>query len=170
MMTFIILLVVIIVSFIIYAGIKDDSAGKNDKELLLLGRYVGGCKEIYDSGLTGWMKVKKDMIEIKYAQKSEGYVYIIPIENVLEAYLQSEEDIQKQVTLGRLLVFGILAFSSGLKKKTKEMKKYMVIKFLNKNGEEETIIYDSNRYFDALEKINYFKNNYEENLKNKIVK
>lgn len=149
----------------IYTTFNSQNKPKeiNDKELLLLGKYIGGCKEIYDSGLTGFMKINENVIEIKYAQNSTSCIYSIPIENVLEAYLQSEEDIQRQVTLGRLLVFGVLAF--GLKKTSKNIKKYMVIKFLNKKGEEDTIIYDSNRFSEALEKINYFKDKCEENIK-----
>lgn len=170
MFSVIIILIIILILTGLFTQTSQESISKMEKlkqeRCILMGAYIGGCKEIYDAGMTGWMIINKQKIEMFYKEKLQDKSYVIPIENVLEAYLQTEEEIQKQVTLGRLLVFGILAF--GLKKTKKMLKKYMVIKFLNIKGEEDTLIYDSKNYSQALEKINEFKNEYENNIRKKI--
>jgi hypothetical protein len=62
----------------------------------------------------------------------------IPVENIIKAEFKTEEQISKDVTLGRLLVFGVFAF--GMKKKKVEKLSYLVLTYTD-SGIENTIVF-----------------------------
>ena len=68
--------------------------------------------------------------------------FIIPIENIKKAEFKTEEQIHKDVTLGRLLLFGVFAF--GMKKKTKTQKNYLVVIY-EENGIENIVIFEAQK-------------------------
>lgn len=63
----------------------------------------------------------------------------IPLENIINVEYKNETDIEKDVTLTRLLVLGIFAF--GAKKKKVEKHDYLIVTY-NENGIENKIIFE----------------------------
>lgn len=84
--------------------------------------YMGGHKDLTKAGkinIVGY----KDRIELQQGFKKA----IIKVDNIISAEVKTEEQIEKDVTLTRLLLVGIFAF--GLKKKRKYTSNYVIITF-----------------------------------------
>lgn len=64
----------------------------------------------------------------------------IPVQNIVRAEFKTEEQISKDVTLTRLLAFGIFAF--GMKKKKVEKTSYLVVTY-KENSLENTIVFSA---------------------------
>ncbi|HHW00189.1 MAG TPA: SHOCT domain-containing protein [Clostridiaceae bacterium] len=99
--------------------------------------YLGGHPDIAQRTI-GNIYVNKKGIFFD-VPLSTGYIHI-PIQNIIKSEFKNEEQISKDVTLTRLLAFGIFAF--GLKKKRKEVLTYLVVAY-NEDGIENTIIFES---------------------------
>jgi len=99
--------------------------------------YLGGHPDIAQRTIGNIYANKKGIFFD--AALSTGYIYI-PVQNIIKSEFKNEEQISKDVTLTRLLAFGIFAF--GLKKKRKEVHNYLVVTY-NENGIENTIIFES---------------------------
>lgn len=68
----------------------------------------------------------------------------IPLEKIIGCNLKTEQDISHDVTLGRLLIFGIFAF--GMKKTKKIITKYIVINYYDESNVRQTIIVECPRF------------------------
>jgi len=99
--------------------------------------YLGGHPDIEQRTIGNIFVNKKGLFFD--ASMSPKYFYI-PIQNIIKSEFKNEEQISKDVTLTRLLAFGIFAF--GLKKKRKEVQNYLVVTY-DENGIENTIILES---------------------------
>jgi len=99
--------------------------------------YLGGHPDI-EQRTIGNIYVNKKGIFFD-ASLSPKFIYI-PIQNIIKSEFKNEEQISKDVTLTRLLAFGIFAF--GLKKKRKEVQNYLIVTY-DENGIENTIIFES---------------------------
>lgn len=94
-------------------------------------QYLGGHKDITkqcDINVVGY----KDRVELQQGFKKA----IIKVDGILRAEVKNEEQIEKDVTLTRLLLVGIFAF--GLKKKRKIESNFAIITF--QDGLECTVI------------------------------
>lgn len=95
--------------------------------------YVGGHPDI-----TKEMKmniVVGDKFELHYMFKKMAIDYA----NIERVEFKTEEQISKDVTLGRLLLFGVLAF--GLKKKSVHKTGYLVITYKDEVLGEQKMIF-----------------------------
>lgn len=97
------------------------------------GEYGGGHPEL-DRNCSGTITVNRLGVFFSslYGQ------FFIPVENITKAEYKNEEQISKDVTLTRLLAFGIFAF--GLKKKRKDETFYYVLSYKEK-GIDNTIVF-----------------------------
>lgn len=110
--------------------------------------YVGNIE--YCGGIADFKKkcdininVNKYGIEFAYGFKKVS----IDIDDVLKSELTTEEQISKDVTLTRLVLFGVFAF--GLKKKKVDIKEYLVITYKINDFETKCILKGKN-----IDKIN----------------
>ncbi|EPY2283506.1 hypothetical protein ACTQ4P_05625 [Clostridium sporogenes] len=95
------------------------------------GEYQGGYPNFGYNGSMG-IEIKKDKIILKQFWKKR---YEIKLKDIQDVQYKTEEQITKDVTLTRLLAFGI--FSLGMKKKRKEERCFLII-----TTEEEGFIND----------------------------
>ena len=112
-------------------GILDDM-----KNMLAIGncKYCGGHPSITKI-CDGQLVVTKEKISFTSGIfKSLN----IPISNITDSSIKSEEHISKDVTLTRLLLVGVFAF--GLKKKRTDITSYLVIQF-NEGGVPINVIF-----------------------------
>lgn len=98
-----------------------------------VGEYGGGHPEL-GQNCTGTITVNKLGV---FFSSSYGQ-FFIPVENITKAEYKNEEQISKDVTLTRLLAFGIFAF--GLKKKRKDETFYYVLSY-KQSGIDNTIAF-----------------------------
>ena len=103
------------------------------------GKYLGGHPELPQSS-DGVITINKAGIFFEVMFPFAGL--IISIENIKKAEFKTEEQIHKDVTLGRLLLFGVFAF--GMKKKTKTQKNYLVVIY-EENGIENTVVFETQK-------------------------
>ena len=88
----------------------------------------------YCGGIPGATKTG-DMVVAAFLDHIEVHLgmfkgkYIIPLDNITNVSMKTDEQISKDVTLSRMLLIGVFAF--GAKKKTKEVKNCVVIEFLS---------------------------------------
>lgn len=100
-------------------------------------KYLGGHPEM-PQACDGIITINKAGLFFEVIFPFKGLT--IPLKNIKKAEFKNEEQIHKDVTLGRLLLFGVFAF--GLKKKTKELHNYLVLT-CNQDGIESTVIFEA---------------------------
>lgn len=89
--------------------------------------YCGGIPELPKPTLLE-MIVTNNGIELILGFKKR---FIIPISEIQDVTMKTDEQLSKDVTLTRLLLLGVFAF--GAKKKTKQITNYLVIEYMS-NG------------------------------------
>ncbi|ENK1244723.1 hypothetical protein AB2063_002936 [Clostridium botulinum] len=85
------------------------------------GNYAGDYPNVTCSGM---LKLKIDNDKLVFKQLWKTY-YKLDLRNITDVQLKTEEEISKDVTLTRLLAFGIFAF--GLKKKRTNQRHFIII-------------------------------------------
>ena len=100
-------------------------------------QYMGGHPDI-NKTCKGILTVNNDKIIFRGGMLSK---FEIPIQEVTNNNLQTQEQISHNVTLTRLLAFGVFAF--GMKKKKVDTTQYLVISY-KENGIENSVVFQSN--------------------------
>jgi len=116
--------------------------------------YIDGSLKIYDSHLYASVQVDRQYVYVgtlKFKVK-------IPMSKVLYYDLKTETEIREQVTLGRLIAFGV--FALGMKKQKKDIVKYVVLEYLDENDDKQNMILQSKDASLILNTINQYKNEY----------
>lgn len=99
--------------------------------------YLGGHPDLMTNG-QGMFSVNKTGL-LFVATLSNNAIFI-PINDVIKAEFKTDEQISKDVTLTRLLAFGIFAF--GMKKKRREVTNYLIVT-ITVAGIEGTVLFES---------------------------
>jgi len=128
----IVAMIIIVVAVINNSGNYDAvfSGIGNTKEIMFksIVEYMGGIPGLSNTGPSAAI-ITNQVLNIGL----KGEATTILLGNIKYAVLKTEEQIQNDVTLGRLLLVGILAF--GLKKKTVNKQIYLLVAF-ELNGNE----------------------------------
>lgn len=98
--------------------------------------YIGGHQSA-NKACKGTLTVNNNSVIFRGGILSK---FEIPISEITGSSLQTQEQISRNVTLGRLLMFGI--FAVGMKKKKVDTTKYLVITY-KENGVENSIVFKS---------------------------
>lgn len=147
----ILLLLLIIVALLKYFGSKETPNPSQNKVYLVTSiDYVGGMQELLERAMAQ-IFVDKENVKLKFVGRSSEL--LIPVSNVLSIEGKNEEEMSKDVTLTRLLVFNIFAFASSLKKTTIKNRKFITIKYLDNNAEEQYVILEHNNAEIIIQKI-----------------
>nr|WP_243149584.1 SHOCT domain-containing protein [Clostridium niameyense] len=103
--------------------------------------YIGGHTEFYfGMPFYGTVVIYEKGLVYKPNVGSHKFVgFTIPLESIITAEYKNEKDIEKDVTLTRLLLLGIYAF--GVKKKKVEKHDYLILN-CNIDGVENKIIFE----------------------------
>jgi hypothetical protein len=102
--------------------------------------YIGGFPEISGGeNLKVNLKLNSEKLLIEFFTKK--LAKDIKIEDIIDAECSTEEQISKDITLGRLIVFGALAF--GLKKNNKITRKYAVITYKDEFGKQRSLVFET---------------------------
>lgn len=120
---------------------------------------IGACKDCY-------IDLFEEKINITLYKKNQSGTVLgskivdIKMSDILSAELQTETQISEQISLGKLITFGILSF--GMKKKQNEIiREYLLIN-MNYNNEKVSLIlkttkddeYNEKKQFELLQQIN----------------
>lgn len=104
---------------------------------------AGAASLTYCGGIPGADKtgdyvvsLRKEGIRVDFGMFKSKYT--IPYENITNVSIKTDEQISKDVTIGRLLLLGVFAF--GAKKKTKNTTNYLVIDY-SENGVSTSAIF-----------------------------
>lgn len=104
-------------------------------------KYEGGHPDLAFEA-SGILRVDEDELRFQYGGFTLNKVLNIPFEEIVSAEVKTEEQISKDVTLTRLLAFGIFAF--GLKKKRVTKQSYLVVNFV-RSGIEGAAIFSGDK-------------------------
>ena len=104
--------------------------------------YLGGYNEITDKLITYIKIINKEFLLFTFYNKDVEIK--IPLKDIIDVSTKMEDEVSKDVTLTRLLVFNIFAF--GLKKERHNLQKFLIIKYLNEKQEEKTLIFGRNKH------------------------
>ncbi|MBN1075971.1 hypothetical protein DVV91_16745 [Clostridium botulinum] len=163
MLTFIIIICFGFMIMCIYAGfdvladrkvdslkIQNECRNYNAIKDFIIFKYIGGIKNIsINSNVT--IKLFKEGISFTYLSGTERRNYMIHSNEIEDISIQTQQSIQEKVSVGKLLVFGILAF--GLKGKQKELNKEYLVLNVNKNNENFNVILDCRNIQNGLESL-----------------
>jgi hypothetical protein len=99
--------------------------------------YIGGFPDV-SGGKRAYITVKQNEIEIVLSPFANTIKKVIPMEVITNAEIKSESQITNEVTLGRMLLLGPLAFA--FKKEKSIVKNYLVIS-CKKQDKEISLIF-----------------------------
>lgn len=100
----------------------------------LQARYKGGIKNISADGT-----ITINVLDIGLGFTGAFNRKVIKFENIKDIFIENERSIQQQVSLGKLIMFGGLAF--GMKKKNVEInKEYVIINVIDEDGEYNVVL------------------------------
>lgn len=141
----ILLLVAIVLFLIIHGSIRASEANEPTldnglKKKYFIWRdleYVGGIDGIYDLTKVNISMSNDNILAIDFDGKYKNYNKRIRMGDIQSVIIQTEEQIKNDVTLGRLVMFGVFALA--MKKEKRYMEKYLIINYLG-NGQEQQII------------------------------
>lgn len=129
--------------FIISSLLKRNIEETDKKENVLVrdvsAIYVGGFPDV-EGGSKAHIVVKKETINILFGGVMIQGQKSIPMSSVINAETKSETQITKDVSLGKLIVFGVLAFAMKDSKTT--VKNYLVIS-CNDSGKRRDYIFET---------------------------
>lgn len=102
-------------------------------------KYIGGFSDI-NGGYKANIEIKENEIEITIGDSLTSFKKNIPMDMVINAEIKSETQITQEVGLGKMIVFGALAF--GMKNKKNIVNNYLVIN-CDENGNKRDLIFES---------------------------
>lgn len=135
-----VILIILFAIFIIVAGVQiyNEVSGKEDE--------FGGATVYNINLISGIDRATGGNSTKLYVKKDGIYMKVYPFETcsigfdrISRVYIQNESEIRENVTLGRILTFGI--FSLGMKKRTEVLKKYLVIEYLDEREKDNAIVF-----------------------------
>ena len=141
-MIYIIIIVAIII--IIYFAAKQakknslnlKNEGLNEKELIKSGKYIHGHPDLDKPVLITKLGIRDKELCI-VSMTNLKVMAIIPIEFIKNITIEDASTMERRVTAGRMLMFGVFAF--GMKKKTKTEMAYLVLNWQTGKFENDTI-------------------------------
>lgn len=126
---------------------------------------MGACEECY-------ICVCRDRLRITLIKKENGVtlgskVADVLISDITDIALENERSIVEKVSLGKLMVFGLLSF--GMQGKQKEVNRELLVLTFNYNNEEVSLILteyykNTNTKFNFLQYVNSLRSNENEAL------
>jgi hypothetical protein len=102
--------------------------------------YIGGFQEISGGDVKVNIKISNENLYIYFINKDNNEK-IISMSKIIDAECSTSEQVSKDLTLGRIVVFGILAW--GLKKKTKEITKCAIITYKDENNKLRSLVFET---------------------------
>lgn len=148
----VILFLISFIGLIIWVNVKESNRQKEQGIVYAAVnvRYIGGFKEI-----SGGKQVNFDLthsqVKIVFSPQQ---IKSINISDIIDVECSTEDSITREVSLGRMLVFGALSF--GMKKEKHTVRRFLVIKFMQDNTERSLVL---EMYPDeVVSKILSFKN------------
>lgn len=103
-------------------------------------KYIGGFPDVA-GGKKASIVVKEDEIKvIIHGLTGENIFKNIPMDIITNAEIKSETQITKEVGLGKLIIFGVLAFAMKNEKST--VRNYLVINCIE-NSEKRDLVFES---------------------------
>lgn len=125
--------------------------------------YVAGSLKIFDVNVRTVLIISMNDIRLQL----DKYDITIPYDKLLDYKLQTEEEIQQKITLGRLLIFGV--FALGMKKSKKKTTKYIVLEFVDDNSKKQNVILQGDSTTYILEKIHKYKENKDKSSSKQVI-
>lgn len=152
-------LIVGAIAMFVIAYLLNDSIQKQDiREGVLIrdefAKYIGGFSDLA-GGKDASILIKEDCINIFIGGVADTVKKTMPMDIVKNAEIKSEAQISKEVTMGRLLIFGPLAFA--MKKEKNKVKNYLVIT-CEKEGQEKSFIFESKCAENIVREVRRIKN------------
>lgn len=126
--------------FIIYLLVQSDNKRieQEKKEGIVLSdpmaKYLGGFPDVAGEKNVHF-KIKENIIILQIQSSGTRY---IPMKDIIDVGIKSETQINNEVSLGKLALFGVLAF--GMDNKTTTINNYLVLSYKDKNGKRDVII------------------------------
>jgi hypothetical protein len=121
-------IIILIIAFVFTGIVITNQENRDKKEGIILtinGQYLGGFNDI-EGGKHNTCVLYKDQLKIYF--NPQNYK-VINLSNINNIGIKSDIQIQNDITLGRLLTVGVLAF--GLKKKKTLVNNYVIINYDN---------------------------------------
>lgn len=172
-----IVIVIIMVACVVYGLSLSEKYGKERADSYSKRGYhyvEKGDFHVYYKGGIKSISVNSNIIVVLLKEglafESVGAKKIILFSNIKDISLQNEVQIQQQVSLGKLILFGGLAF--GMEKKKKEINnEYIVLTVVDKDGEYNVLLqsYDQNDNQKNYRKLRTYRSTSNIERKNKIV-
>lgn len=117
-------------------------------------KYIGGFSDLAGEKFID-IAIKEDSIVIEFKHREHIPNRIIPMNLIKNIEIKTESQISRDVTLGRMLVFGV--FALGMKKESTVVTNYLVITVDN-NGEDRSIIFYSTMPEQIVQAVRKIKN------------
>lgn len=117
-------------------------------------KYIGGFQDVI-GGIKADIMVKQNEIQIGLWRTGKIDYKFIPMDIVINAEIKSENQIAKEVSLGKMIVFGALAFA--MKNEKSVVKNYLVIS-CDENGYRRDLVFESNYSERLVKEIRRIKN------------
>lgn len=134
---FVILFIICIIGFINAVRIQGQKDKSNGGLLFIQsGEYLGGLDDT-EGGKSVTIKVyKTNTLHLNFGKLGMDEKIIL-LKDIKDIGIKSDIEIQKEISLGRLVAFGI--FALGMKKQKTKVENYTIIKY-NDGKKEQNII------------------------------
>lgn len=111
--------------------------------------YLGGFNEITDKIIISIEIVNKEFL--LFISHNRQIEIKIPLKDIIDVSTKMEDEVSRDVTLTRLLIFNVFAF--GLKKEKHHLQKFLIIRYLDDKQEEKSLIFGGNLHPEKAYKI-----------------
>lgn len=99
--------------------------------------YVGGIDGIYDLTKVNISINNNGKLNIVFYYNFYDYGRVVDFNDIIDMSIQTEEQVRNDVTLSRVILFGV--FALGMKKEKRYMQKYLIINYLEDGCEKQII-------------------------------
>lgn len=137
--------------------IRDlERCGSKHKSGIIVNNYVGGFKDIGICRHT-YLDLMEDRIIVTFKDDSKGIKEKkqIKYSDVLDVSIQTETQIKEKVSLGKILVFGVLSF--GMKGNQSTISQEYLVMKVKYNNEDLDLIFSVGNAYQAVKNINEYK-------------
>ena len=128
--------------------IKDKMKGKDESILIedTFAKYLGGFPTVSSDDKRVELTVKKDGIVFNFLGRKP--MQFISKKDLLGAEIKSESQITEDISLGRVLAFGVIGLA--MKKKNTVNKNYLMISYNDKGKKRDVIMEVSSHLIDRV--------------------
>ncbi len=150
------LIIISICAFLLFISftIENSRLKQEKKEGIVLGdplaKYMGGFPDIV-GGKGVYFQIKEDSVVLQIHSSGTKY---IPMNDIINAEIKSETQINNEVSLGKIALFGVLAL--GMNSKTTTVNNYLVLTYME-YGKQRDIIIKSNHLENLVRTIRNLK-------------